>query len=295
MPDPTPFDDKSINELDAILDTITPDGNISTGGPSAPPPAPLPENPADVLAPVQADAPAAEEAPPAEPKPVEAEPVDYRALVETREKELAEARAHNSRLAGKIGYQERLLKAQGRSPAEVPAADAPGAEFADTPENIADRVQRLEEEAEVLRRNDAAREEELAQRDRERIAQIDQAAAARAKQLLVAVDDDVTQTVIAGHADEIREIEEVRDPSRRESLAMELVYRMSSEAHVFQQSRNHERMTVQKTASTAANHKAKQAAFVSGSGSVAAAPPKPRTAADLTIDECDRWLREHVR
>jgi len=283
--------DRSNEELEALLETAQPDGTITMPTPELVPEA----------GPVEAEAPVEEVAAPEEAAPVE-QPEEQAAPEpepnvedETWRKRYEKAQAHAARLAGKLGYAEQRLKAMsGQAPADsVPADDTSDAMYGDGDASVlAIQLEELRLAREEDQRRLALLEDQTDARLR---AQADARAAERARQLFVAVDDDVKNEVLQAHADEIREIEQVSDPERRGALAMEIVHRMSSEANIFQSNRNAERAQVQRTAATADLARAKKAQAPSGSGGVPSPPPAPKSYADMSVSEADAWLKENVR
>jgi len=275
---PNQFEDKSIEELEAILDTTQEDGSVTM---------PTPEP-----APVAAEAPPEEAAAPEptpEPEPTEDEQLDYRALAEKLQTDLEKLQQHNARLAGKLGYIESRKAAASVGEASEPEYDPdPHAGDPSWGESFDERVTRIEQELEASKQAEA-------QRMQAQLQQIDQRVAQHATRLMAPIDADIRQTVFQAHADEIAEVDRYSDPQERETAALEIIQRASLEAQTFQMGRNQERAAAAKTASTAANHRAKMAQTPSGSGGVPSPPPQPKSVREMSGAEADAWLRENVR
>src|SRR5206468_1636374 len=104
-------------------------------------------------------------------------------------------------------------------------------------------------------------------------------------------DQPAVEASLAKHAELLADLKNQHDPSLLQAGAKFVVESVASDILA---ARN-QRMQLQRTASTVANHKAIKAAAPSASGTVAPPPPKPRTAGDMTAAEADRWLRENMR
>ena len=277
MPEPVDLDKLSSDELAAILDTTQEDGTVVL--------------PTSEPAPVEAEAPAADEAEPTEPESVAAEPEDQ---LDPRDQRIRELEQHNSRLAGKAGFLESRLKALSQERgvfADTPTDD-------EVPEDYTPAIDpMLANEIETLRlqrEEDSKRIEQLERDyDSKRLERTMQAEAQRIEETIGGVlpgDDSAIQASLARHADLIGKIKNESDPSLIQSAAKFLAESVGADVLA---ARN-QRMTARRMASTAANHRAKIAATVSGSGGAASPPPRPRSVSDMTAAEADRWLRENV-
>ena len=259
-----------------------------TGGDPVPP-ADVPEEAAPVETPAAAEEEAAAPEPTPEPEPTEDEQLDYRALAEKLQSDIEKLQAHNSRLAGKVGYLEsRKAAAPVGDAAEPEYNPDPHAGDPDWGESYDERISRIEQEMEASKQAEA-------QRMQAQLQQIDQRVAQHATRLMAPIDPDIRQTVFQAHADEISAIENYTDPQERETAALEIIQRASLEAQTFQMGRNQERAAAAKQASTAANHRAKMAQTPSGSGGVPQPPPRPKGPGEMTAQEADQWMRENVR
>ncbi len=273
--------DKSPEELDSILRTITEDGAVEI--PDAPQPTPEPA-PAEA---VEAEAPPAEASAQPEPEAVEAEAepeseIDWKARAETLRAELEKQKLHGARLAGEIGY----LRQRGNAPAPVTEGD-PAATVEDYSDTARNEIDALNAQVQELREREAMREQETAHRVNLELLE-------HHKRVCAGLDPDIRQTVTDGHREDLEALDRELDPARKRELGVGLITRMANEGAIFQDNRNRERAQAMRQASTVANLKAKKAATVSGSGSVSAPPPRPKSYKDMTAAEADSWLRENV-
>lgn len=272
VPTTRDFGGKTTEELEALLDNLTPDGDI--------PPDPAPEPPVEPVVPEPEPEPPAPVEPPApEPEPevdlAAHEREGERIKREALEAKVAFQEAHSARLAGEIGYLRKQLS----SP---PSASEP---YQPQSQQEVDRL------AELERR--------FAESESSRIsAQVSQAVDASIGSLDGPWVQDLAkeiQQVAPKYADQIKAARETTDPVLARQLATGVALMVKAEATQMRWETQHADMVGRKEASTAANAKAKKAAAPSASGGVPAPPPKQRSYADMTAAEADAWLRENVR
>jgi len=270
------FGDKTSEELDALLNSMTPEGQI-VGHEEAPPVEPGPDTP-------EPEAPA-EEAAPTEEAPPAVEPVPEVDLAaseregdnisrEAMEAKIALLMAHNSRLAGKLGFLEQKLN----SP---PATSEP---YEPQSEAEVDRLTQLERRIEQSEaRRQAA---EVSQAVAESVAQMD---GPWVQELAKEIAE-----IAPKYVDQIKAAQETTDPALARQIATAVATVVKAEAMQMKWKAGHATMVAQKSAATADLAKAKKAQAPSGSGGVPSPPPKPKTFADMTAAEADAWLRENV-
>jgi len=270
------FADKSVEDLDALLRTMTPDGEI----PGAPPDEPAPE-------PQLADP---EPTPTPEPEPVAAAPeptpepeVDLAALEtegerlkrEKLEAELKMQQAHSSRLAGEIGYLKEQLKS-------IPRPSEP---YEPQSEADLDRLTQLERR---IAQSESERQRSMAsQAFQDAVGRLDGDWSVKYK-------DEIAQ-VVPKYADQIKMAQEISDPTLARQMGEALVLSIKAEALQVEWEKRHKDTVERKAATVNANLLAKKAQSPSGSGAVAPPPPKQKSYADMTPAEADAWLRENVR
>lgn len=272
------FGDKSVDELEKMLDSLTPEGDLA---PEATPPTPTPEPPVPPEPPPEPPAgdpaPAPPPEPPAEPEPdlVAMEKEGERIARENIEAKLTLQEAHNSRLAGEIGFLREQLKAHPR-PTEPyqPESQAELDRLTLLEQNVAqDRAERLK--AEVSQ----AVESEVAALD-----------GTWSKELAAEI-----ATIAPKYAQQYSAALATTDPVLARQIAKGVVLSVKAEAMQVKWNARHETLLAQREASTAANAKAKKAAAPSASGTVPTPPTPTKSFADMTAKEADAWLRANVR
>ena len=274
IPSGRSFADKSVEELEKILDALTPGGSSLEGESQATEPVPVEEAPAPTP-------PEESDPTPPEPPPVESE-VDVaaheregdRISREKLEAQLSLLMAHNSRLAGKLGFLEQKLS----QPQQASEPYEP-----QTPQEV-DRLTLLEQRL--------AQSEERVSR-----AQVSQAVAEAVGSLEGPWVQELAAeiaSVAPKYADQIKAAQETSDPELARQIATAVATVVKAEATQMAWQKRHETMVAQKTAATADMAKAKKAQTPSGSGGVPSPAPKSKTFGDMTASELDDWLKRNV-
>jgi len=266
------FGGKTSEELEAIMDVLT-SGN------------PLPEEPLPVATPEPIETPKEEAAPPeAPPEPPTVEPeIDLSAVEKEGEKiarEKLEAQldlvmAHNSRLAGKIGFLEQKLNS-------APASSEP---YEPQTQQEVDRLTQVEQ-----RLNQAEE-----RRTRSEVSQAIADALGRMDGPWTSELASEIAEVAPKYADQIKAANESTDPELARQIATAVATVVKAEASQMAWQTRHDSLVKQKEAATTDMAKAKKAQTPSGSGGVPPPQTKPKTIADMTSAEADAWLRENVR
>ena len=101
--------------------------------------------------------------------------------------------------------------------------------------------------------------------------------------------------VAPNYRQQIEAAHESNDPALARQIAEAVGRSVIADAKELAWEARHKELLERKAATVADMKKAKQAATISASGAVPAAPPKPKTFADMTAEEADKWLRENVR
>jgi len=266
------FGGMSSDELDRILDTITPDGQVATGGDEPPVPPSEPEIPAvpESPAPVEPE-------PPVEPEIdlAASEKEGDRIARELLEAKIAALEAHNSRLAGKLGFVEQKLKV-------APVASEP---YEPQTQEEVDRLTSLEQRL----------EQSEARRTR---AEVSQAVEQEFAALDGAWSTDYAAEIRAiapKYQDQIQAAMDTNDPALARQITKAVGLMVKAEVTQARWEASHKDLVARKASTAPAAMAAKKAASVSGSGAVPTPAPKPRSYADMTPSEADAWLRENVR
>lgn len=273
VPSGREFGDKSIEELEKMLDNMTPDGDIATEEPSEPVAPPDPE-PLPVVPTVEA-----EPEPEPEVKPeldlADLEREGDRISREKLEAQLSLMMAHNSRLAGKLGFLEQKLNS-------VPAPSEP---YEPQSSQDMDRLTLVEQR---LASVEARRvQSEVSQAVAESIGRLDGPWVQElAKEIA---------SVAPKYADQMKAAQDSNDPELARQIATAVATVVKAEATQMKWQERHDSVISQRTAATADMAKAKKAQTPSGSGGVPSPPPQPKTTADMTAAEADAWLKENVR
>lgn len=267
------FGDKSPEELEAMLDALNMDGTLQDE--TVPVPEAPPEPASEPAVEAQADP-----VPETEPEPEEDEAAleseGERLKREKLEAKLELLEAHNSRLAGKLGFFEQQLKS-------VPRASEP---YEPQTQEEMDRLGQLEQR---FAQSEAVRTQ----------TEVDQAV----ESAINALDTpEVVQTLSAEiaavapkYAEQLAAARTVGDPRLARQEATAIGRSVLAEARELHWENRHKAL-IEKRASTAGDSlKAKKAAAPSASGTVPAPQAKPKTFADLTPSEADAWLRANVR
>jgi hypothetical protein len=260
----------SNEELEAVLDNLT-------GVEPAPPPAPEQEPEVPVEDEQPDDAP--EE--PSEPTPSSDE-VDLSALEregdklarEKLEAQLELVMAHNSRLAGKLGFLEQKLNS-------APVSSEP---YEPQTQQDVDRLTLLERRL----------EESESKRNQ---AEVSQAIADSVGRLDGPWVQDLAEEIAAvapKYADQIRAAQESNDPELARQIATAVATVVKAEATQMKWAVRHEAMVKQKEAATVDMARAKRAQTPSGSGGVPPPQSRPKTFADMNAKELDDWLKTNV-
>jgi len=269
VPGSKEFGSMSNEELEAVLD-----GLVGAEPTSAPQPS-EPESPEE---PAQPE-PAPES--PSEPVPSSDE-IDLTAFEregdklarEKLEAQLALVMAHNSRLAGKLGFLEQKLNS-------APVSSEP---YEPQTQQDVDRLTLLEQRlaASESKRNQA----EVSQAIAESVGRLDgpwvQDLAAEIAQ------------VAPKYADQIRAAQESNDPELARQIAMAVATVVKAEATQMKWAVRHESMVKQKEAATVDMARAKKAQTPSGSGGVPPPQARPKTFADMNVKDLDDWLKTNV-
>jgi hypothetical protein len=270
-PDGELFKGKTSEELDKLLNEFSATGSMTIeDAPVEAPPAEVPAGEAPVE-PVEPE-------PPAAPEPevdlAASEKEGDRFAREKLEAQLSLLMAHNSRLAGKLGFLEQKLNS-------APAASEP---FEPQTQQEVDRLTVLERR---LAESESKRNQaEVSQAIAESIGKLDGAW----------VQDLATEIAVVApkYADQIKAAQESNDPELARQIATAVATVVKAEATQMKWAARHESMVAQKTAATADMAKAKKAQTPSGSGGVPPPPPKQKEPGSMTADEADKWLRENV-
>ena len=268
------FGDKSVEELERMLDNLTPDGDIPPEPVAAP--VEVPPDPPVAPTPVVEAVPEPEPPPPAPEEDLAAvEREGEKIAREKLEANLALLMAHNSRLAGKLGFLEEKLKS-------APIASEP---FEPQTQGEVDRLTRLEQrQAEYEARRDAS--------------EVSQAVAAAVGSMdgpwVQELASEIA-VVAPKYADQIKAAQETNDPALARQIATAVATVVKAEAMQMKWQARHESLVKQREAATVDMQRAKKAQTPSGSGSVPTPPPKQKSFADMTASEADAWLRENVR
>ena len=269
VPGSKEFGSMSNEELEAVLDGLT-------GADPAPAPPPFePELPEESVQPE-----AAPESP-AEPVPSSDE-IDLPAFEregdklarEKLEAQLALVMAHNSRLAGKLGFLEQKLNS-------APVSSEP----------YEPQTQQDEDRLTLLERRLADSESKRNQ------AEVSQAIADSVSRLDGPWVQELAAEIAAvapKYTDQIRAAQESNDPELARQIATAVVTVVKAEATQMKWAERHESMVKQKEAATVDMARAKKAQTPSGSGGVPPPQARPKTFADMNVKDLDDWLRTNV-
>ena len=266
------MDDATIENLLNQIDPSNPDKPLELPVPvDAVPEPPPPVEPIEV-APVEAT-------PEPEPEPeidlAASEREGKRIADEALQAKIALLEAHNSRLAGKIGFFEQKLKS-------IPQATEPYQPESQVEIDRLSAVEQRLEQAETIR-------------VRSEVSQAVNAAVAALDGPWSAELAAEIQVIAPKYADQIQAANESTDPALARQIATAVGLMVKAEATKMKWEASHKDLETRKAASVSATASAKRAAAVSGAGSVAAPPPKPVSFADMTADEADAWLKANVR
>jgi len=182
--------------------------------------------------------------------------------------------AHNSRLAGKLGFLEQKLNS-------APVSSEP---YEPQTQQDVDRLTLLEQRlaASESKRNQA----EVSQAIAESVGRLDgpwvQDLAAEIAQ------------VAPKYADQIRAAQESNDPELARQIAMAVATVVKAEATQMKWAVRHESMVKQKEAATVDMARAKKAQTPSGSGGVPPPQARPKTFADMNVKDLDDWHKTNV-
>ena len=268
VPTSSGFGDKSVDELNELLDAMTPVESQFQPAEAPVEPEPTPEAPA-------------EPEPEAEPEPVPevdlaaSEREGERLRSEKLEAALALQQAHASRLAGEIGYLKQKIESGLR--ASEPYEPQSQAEL--------DRLSLLEQRLEKSENERLSNQ--VSQAVSESIGSLDGPWVQELK--------DEIAVVGPKYADQLRAASETTDPALARQLATGVAMMVKAEATQMRWEKNHEAMKVQKQAASADLARAKKAQAPSGSGGVPSPPPKQKTIADMSASEADQWLKANFR
>ena len=268
VPTSSGFGDKSVDELNELLDAMTPVESQFQPTEAPVEPEPTPEAPA-------------EPEPEAEPEPVPevdlaaSEREGERLRSEKLEAALALQQAHASRLAGEIGYLKQ--KIESGLHASEPYEPQSQAEL--------DRLSLLEQRLEKSENERLSNQ--VSQAVSESIGSLDGPWVQELK--------DEIAVVGPKYADQLRAASETTDPALARQLATGVAMMVKAEATQMRWEKNHEAMKVQKQAASADMARAKKAQAPSGSGGVPSPPPKQKTIADMSASEADQWLKANFR
>jgi hypothetical protein len=272
------FGDKTPEELEAMLDGLTPDGALpdEQQPPAEVTPEPEPEPEPQSTTTTESE-PETTQEPQSEPEPeldvAASEREGDRIKMQKLEAAILLQQAHNSRLAGEIGY----LRNQRSQPVSEP--------YEPQSQQEVDRLQLLEQrfaEAEA-RRNSF----EVSQAVADAIGTMD---GPWVNELSAEV-----QEIAPKYKDQIEAANNATDPEMARQLAMGIAMLVKAEAMEKRWDAKHATLVEKKASSRAENDKAKKAAAPSASGAVPAPPPKAKTIADMTPKEADEWLQANVR
>lgn len=270
-PDGKLFDGKTTEELDKLLDEFSATGSmtIEEAPPVETPPSESPD---------EAKEPGSQVEQETKPEPeidlAASEREGDRISREKLEAQLTLLMAHNSRLAGKLGFLEQKLNSD-------PVASEP---YEPQTQQEVDRLTVLERR---LAESESKRNQaEVSQAIAESIGKLDGAW----------VQDLATEIAVVApkYADQIKAAQESNDPELARQIATAVATVVKAEATQMKWAARHESMVAQKTAATADMAKAKKAQTPSGSGGVPPPPPKQKEPGSMTADEADKWLRENV-
>ena len=270
VPGSKEFGSMSNEELEAVLDNLT-------GVEPAPPPAPEQEPEVPVEDEQPDDAP--EE--PSEPTPSSDE-VDLSALEregdklarEKLEAQLELVMAHNSRLAGKLGFLEQKLNS-------APVSSEP---YEPQTQQDVDRLTLLERRL----------EESESKRNQTEVSQAIADSVGRLDGPWVQDLAEEIAAVAPKYADQIRAAQESNDPELARQIATAVATVVKAEATQMKWAVRHEAMVKQKEAATVDMARAKRAQTPSGSGGVPPPQSRPKTFADMNAKELDDWLKTNV-
>ena len=193
---------------------------------------------------------------------------------EKLEAQLALVMAHNSRLAGKLGFLEQKLN----------SAPVPSEPYEPQTQQDVDRLTLLEQRlaASESKRNQA----EVSQAIADSVGKLDgpwvQDLAAEIAQ------------VAPKYADQIRAAQECNDPELARQISTAVATVVKAEATQMKWAARHEYMVKQKEAATVDMARAKKSQTPSGSGGVPPPQARPKTFADMNAKELDDWLRTNV-
>lgn len=273
MPD---LDSYSVEELGAMLDGIPP----------PPPPPEAAEEPESAPEPASVEPAESPTEPVAEEsEEVQEEATDWKARAEELEAKVQELQAHSSRLAGAKGHFERRFRELAAKRGVDP--DDP------TPD--------LEEDPDAVRYELASVRGELAdlqsERERERLKyqDLELVRAADARLAAANVDPAIVSEVTARYGEEWMEAQAETDPDARKRLARATLAAIVSASLEAATEKKLASAKSAKQAATARSIEAKKAASISASGAVPAAPPRPKSFAEMSAEEADRWLRENAK
>ena len=270
VPGSKEFGSMSNEELESVLD------NLTGVEPAA---APAPEKEPEV--PVEDEQPDDAPEEPSESTPSSDE-VDLSALEregdklarEKLEAQLELVMAHNSRLAGKLGFLEQKLNS-------APVSSEP---YEPQTQQDVDRLTLLERRL----------EESESKRNQ---AEVSQAIADSVGRLDGPWVQDLAEEIAAvapKYADQIRAAQESNDPELARQIATAVATVVKAEATQMKWAVRHEAMVKQKEAATVDMARAKRAQTPSGSGGVPPPQSRPKTFADMNAKELDDWLKTNV-
>jgi hypothetical protein len=270
-PDGKLFDGKTTEELDKLLDEFSATGSmtIEEAPPVETPPSESPD---------EAKEPGSQVEQETKPEPeidlAASEREGDRISREKLEAQLTLLMAHNSRLAGKLGFLEQKLNSD-------PVASEP---YEPQTQQEVDRLTQLEQR---VAQSEAHRlQSEVSQAVSEAIGRLDGP--------WVQEFASEIASVAPKYADQIKSAQESTDPELARQTAVAVATMVRAEVTQMKWQSNHAALVEKKTAATADLAKAKKAQAPSGSGGVPPAPAKTKEYKDMTVEEADKWLRENV-
>lgn len=270
-PDGELFKGKTQEELERLLDEFSSTGSMTVEEvPVEAPPAEVPAEEAPVE-PVEPEPPAA---PDPEVDLAASEREGDRISREKLEAQLSLLMAHNSRLAGKLGFLEQRLNS-------APVVSEP---YEPQTQQDVDRLSVLERR---LSESESKRNQtEVSQAIADSIGRLD---GSWVQELATEI-----AAVAPKYADQFKAAQESNDPELARQIATAVATVVKAEATQMKWAARHESMVAQKTAATADMAKAKKAQTPSGSGGGSPPLPKQKEPGTMTSEEADKWLRENV-
>lgn len=263
--------EKFLNEFDPS----NPDRVLEIDAPADAVPEPLPPVEETIDPPVEAAPPAAEPEPEPEIDLSASEKEGERIAREALQAKVALLEAHNSRLAGKIGFFEQKLNT-------IPQATEP---YQPETQAEVDRLTSLEQRL----------DQEKAMRVRAEVSQAVNSAVAELDGTWSTELAPEIQAVVPKYADQIQAARDATDPALARQIATAVGLLVKADAMQMKWETTHKALVERKATTAPATAKAKQAAAASGAGSVPTPAPKQVSFADMTAAEADAWLRENVR